>query len=187
VNRIASWFPDATERRRYQAAAANFRLPYWDFAATPPPGEHVFLDEFTTPGIAVYGPAGWQEIANPLYSYHFHPIDKSAFIHAGVSLVGAHTFSNDLLTELTRTLISSTSGTRQNEHHRALLGPMRCRTMSLLLPPWTKPCPAYSSGCTPCLATIPTLTRSATNDGANTPTRPEAHTTRARAYTTRYT
>ncbi|KXH25142.1 hypothetical protein CSIM01_11403 [Colletotrichum simmondsii] len=79
VQLIASWFPDPTERAYYQAAAIDFRIPYWDWATTPPLGESVYLSEFEQPAIEVYGPNGWQTIANPLYSYKFRPLDPQVF------------------------------------------------------------------------------------------------------------
>ncbi|OHE90735.1 hypothetical protein CORC01_13958 [Colletotrichum orchidophilum] len=79
VQMIASWFPDPTERAYYQAAAIDFRIPYWDWATTPPLGESVYLSEFEQPVIQVYGPNGWQFIANPLYSYKFRPLDPEVF------------------------------------------------------------------------------------------------------------
>ncbi|WYZ34407.1 hypothetical protein EsH8_I_000683 [Colletotrichum jinshuiense] len=79
VQMIASWFPDPLERALYQAAAVDFRIPYWDWAVAPPTGENVYLPEFGQPGIQVYGPNGWQLIANPLYSYKFRPLDPKVF------------------------------------------------------------------------------------------------------------
>ncbi|KAJ0167064.1 Tyrosinase [Colletotrichum tanaceti] len=79
VQLIASWFPDPTERSFYQDAAIDFRIPYWDWATPPPPGEMVYLSEFAEPGIQVYGPRGWQFIANPLHSYKFRPLDPEVF------------------------------------------------------------------------------------------------------------
>lgn len=82
---IASWFPDPTERAYYQDAAIDFRIPYWDWATTPPLGESVYLTEFEQPAIQLYGPNGWQTIANPLYSYKFRPLDPQVFSQGDVS------------------------------------------------------------------------------------------------------
>ncbi|KAK2059846.1 Di-copper centre-containing protein [Colletotrichum caudatum] len=79
VHLIASWFPDPTERVFYQAAADDFRIPYWDWATPPPLGETTYLPEFEELGIQVSGPKGWQLIANPLYSYKFRPLDPDVF------------------------------------------------------------------------------------------------------------
>lgn len=84
---IASWFPDPLERALYQAAAVDFRIPYWDWAVAPPTGENVYLPEFGQPGIQVYGPNGWQLIANPLYSYKFRPLDPKVFSEGDVSRI----------------------------------------------------------------------------------------------------
>ncbi|KAK2010547.1 Di-copper centre-containing protein [Colletotrichum eremochloae] len=76
---IASWFPDPTDRALYQAAAEDFRIPYWDWATPPPLGKTTYLPEFEEAGIQVNGPKGWQLIANPLYSYKFRPLDPDVF------------------------------------------------------------------------------------------------------------
>lgn len=83
---IASMFPNTTERQLYQQAASDFRLPYWDWAMGPPPGETHFPDVFWSPTIVQRGPNGIQTIRNPLYAYSFHPLDEEAFIWSPVSL-----------------------------------------------------------------------------------------------------
>ena len=56
-------------------AAANFRIPYWDWAAVPPVGQSVFPSSVGgSPYVVVDGPAGTQTIANPLWSYQFKPL-----------------------------------------------------------------------------------------------------------------
>lgn len=85
---IASLWANVEDRKRYQAAASLFRIPYWDWAASPLAGESVLPrsiggDAF----IDVSGPNGDQRIANPLYSYEFRPLDGSDFLDiAPVSL-----------------------------------------------------------------------------------------------------
>ncbi|TGO50344.1 hypothetical protein BOTNAR_0396g00080 [Botryotinia narcissicola] len=74
---IAEQFPAGAERDRYTAAAANFRIPYWDWAVVPPTGESVLPPSVSTPTVTVNGPAGVQTISNPLFSYHFNPLDPS--------------------------------------------------------------------------------------------------------------
>ena len=86
VNRIAAWFPDPNEREQYQAAAARFRVPYWDWAVTPDPGQNCFPDEFTEEAILTYGPMGYQTILNPLFCYRFQPLDPVQFNNLGVRL-----------------------------------------------------------------------------------------------------
>ncbi|KAF7957392.1 hypothetical protein EAE96_002977 [Botrytis aclada] len=77
VEFIAAQFPAGAERDRYTAAAANFRIPYWDWAVVPPTGESVLPPSVSTPTVTVNGPAGVQTISNPLFSYHFNPLDPS--------------------------------------------------------------------------------------------------------------
>ncbi|TLD13239.1 uncharacterized protein PgNI_03926 [Pyricularia grisea] len=80
IQQIASWYKDASTRKRYQRAAANFRIPYWDWAATPPEGESLLpLVVSGSPVVEVAGPNGVQNISNPLYAYEFRPLDASAF------------------------------------------------------------------------------------------------------------
>ncbi|EAQ93199.1 hypothetical protein CHGG_01434 [Chaetomium globosum CBS 148.51] len=76
---IATFWPE-DERQRYESAARRFRLPYWDWAATPPSGESVLPKSIGgSPFIEVNGPNGVQRIANPLFSYNFKPLDRTAF------------------------------------------------------------------------------------------------------------
>ncbi|PFH55678.1 hypothetical protein XA68_17829 [Ophiocordyceps unilateralis] len=80
VNAIAIMFSNATERQLYQLAAADFRLPYWDWSRSAPAGETHLPDVFWNPVVMQNGPNGVQSIKNPLYSYQFHPLDTEAFI-----------------------------------------------------------------------------------------------------------
>ncbi|KAL5320201.1 hypothetical protein ACEPPN_011002 [Leptodophora sp. 'Broadleaf-Isolate-01'] len=75
VQQIAQQYPVGPVRDQYMAAAANFRIPYWDWAASPPGGRSILPDSVMSPSIVVNGPAGVQTIANPLYSYRFQPLD----------------------------------------------------------------------------------------------------------------
>lgn len=86
VQYIASLYsPDKLDH--VQKAAKSFRLPYWDWAATPPNGTSVFpLSMGGEPNIAVSGPNGVQTIANPLFSYTFKPFNGSIFPEPPVSL-----------------------------------------------------------------------------------------------------
>ncbi len=69
VQMIAAWWPDGELRQRYQTAALNFRVPYWDFAARPPPGESVLPVAIGGSSyVDVDGPNGRQRIANPLFN-----------------------------------------------------------------------------------------------------------------------
>ncbi|TLD26588.1 hypothetical protein PspLS_04810 [Pyricularia sp. CBS 133598] len=80
IQQIASWYQDASARKQYQRAATNFRIPYWDWAATPPEDESLLpLAVSESPVVEVAGPNGVQNISNPLYAYEFRPLDASAF------------------------------------------------------------------------------------------------------------
>lgn len=82
---IASLWPQKAERERYQAAAADFRVPYWDWAVTPPMGESVLpRSVWEDSMIDVDGPNGVQKISNPFFAYGFKPLDTSAFTDAPV-------------------------------------------------------------------------------------------------------
>lgn len=78
-------FPPGSERQRYAAAALSWRLPYWDWAQTPPDGESAFPTSLQTPTINVTMPNGSAIINNPLYSYQFHPVSASDFYFQPVS------------------------------------------------------------------------------------------------------
>ncbi|KAK4034166.1 DNA-directed RNA polymerase I subunit RPA2 [Parachaetomium inaequale] len=76
---IATFWPES-ERQRYESAARRFRLPYWDWALEPPSGESVLPKSIGgNPFVDVNGPNGVQRIANPLFSYNFKPLDRTAF------------------------------------------------------------------------------------------------------------
>jgi len=78
VQQIAQQYPAGPTRNKYAAAAANFRIPYWDWAAIPAAGQSVFPESVGgSPSVSVDGPAGTQTIANPLYSYQFKPLDPT--------------------------------------------------------------------------------------------------------------
>lgn len=79
VKRVASQFPTTT-RARYQAAAASFRAPYWDWAANPPAGETFFPGAASTPTIRIVTPTSngqKVELRNPLFSYQFKPLNPN--------------------------------------------------------------------------------------------------------------
>ncbi|KAH8602664.1 hypothetical protein B0O99DRAFT_647536 [Bisporella sp. PMI_857] len=76
AQQIASWYPAGVIRNKYVLAARNFRIPYWDWAASPPAGQPVL--PFSVGGsevVEVDGPNGRQLIANPLFTYQFEPLD----------------------------------------------------------------------------------------------------------------
>lgn len=81
IQDIASLWEDVEDRTRYQAAASNFRIPYWDWAANPPAGESVLPKSIGgSEFVDVNGPNGDQRIANPLFNYEFKPLDKADFL-----------------------------------------------------------------------------------------------------------
>ncbi|KAK0657626.1 hypothetical protein B0T16DRAFT_434124 [Cercophora newfieldiana] len=81
IERIANTWPEGEERDRYTAAARRFRIPYWDWAITPPSGQSVLpLSVGGSAYVNVNGPVGSQRISNPLYSYTFKPLNATAFL-----------------------------------------------------------------------------------------------------------
>ncbi|KAK0283610.1 hypothetical protein LTR35_006069 [Friedmanniomyces endolithicus] len=72
-------FPAGAVRQRYASVALSFRLPFWDWAATPPPGQSVYPTSVTSPNVTVTTPNGTATIGNPLYAYNFHPVTHSDF------------------------------------------------------------------------------------------------------------
>lgn len=79
IQQIAQLWPAGAIKDEYVAAAANFRIPYWDWAAVPPTGQSVLPDSVGgSPTVNVNGPNGQQVIVNPLYAYQFKPLDPNA-------------------------------------------------------------------------------------------------------------
>ena len=76
MQEVVNDFPTGPDRDRYSSAASDFRIPYWDWAATPPDGQSVFPDAVSAPTVTVNAPNGTATIDNPLYSYKFHPNSK---------------------------------------------------------------------------------------------------------------
>jgi tyrosinase len=80
VLKKASEFPESQGRARYEAAAREFRMPYWDWAVVVPPGQSILPASLSSRTISVITPSsGGQRttIDNPLYSYRFNPINPS--------------------------------------------------------------------------------------------------------------
>ncbi|CZR68874.1 related to tyrosinase precursor (monophenol monooxygenase) [Phialocephala subalpina] len=91
IQQIAQQYPAGPIRDRYVAAAANFRAPFWDWAAIPPDGQSVLPASVGgSPAVVVNGPAGTQTIANPLWSYRFQPLDPSQLPDPPASLTLSH-------------------------------------------------------------------------------------------------
>jgi len=77
VQTVAARFT-GSDKTKYQNAAANFRIPYWDWAAAPPCAECqawplLVSQQYTS----VNTPTGQQTIINPLFRYDFHPSSAS--------------------------------------------------------------------------------------------------------------
>lgn len=53
------------------SAAQSLRLPYWDWAKPPPPGEEYLPSLLTNEKVSVQLPTGRTEIDNPLHRYEF--------------------------------------------------------------------------------------------------------------------
>ena len=76
---IAAQFPTA-QRTAYQAAANTLRWPYWDWAMRPANNGPVVPASVSSATISVTYPNGTTAtVANPLYSYRFHPLTASDF------------------------------------------------------------------------------------------------------------
>lgn len=87
IQQIAAQYPQGPTRDRFVAAAKNFRIPYWDWAASPPSGQSVFPTSVGgSPTVMVDGPNGSQLIGNPLFSYQFNPLNATDLPDWPVSL-----------------------------------------------------------------------------------------------------
>ncbi|PBP18012.1 tyrosinase precursor [Diplocarpon rosae] len=80
IQDLAAKFPVNT-RAQYQEAAASFRIPYWDWAATPEDGDFFPNSVGGSTTVSVITPTSNGQavsISNPLYSYNFHPLNPVA-------------------------------------------------------------------------------------------------------------
>ncbi|KAK1752501.1 hypothetical protein QBC47DRAFT_59111 [Echria macrotheca] len=81
VQSIAALWPEGDAKVKYKAAAEKFRIPYWDWASTPPSGQSVLPASVgEQPYIDIDGPSGMQRIANPLFAYTFTPLNATEFL-----------------------------------------------------------------------------------------------------------
>ena len=72
---IVNEFPAGSTKTKYQDAVQKLRLPYWDWAAKLSP---YFPPSLALPTIGVTYPNGTAAtIANPLFSYKFHPFNAT--------------------------------------------------------------------------------------------------------------
>ena len=80
VLKKAREFPENQGRARYEAAAQDFRMPYWDWGLVLPSGQSVLPTSLSSRTIAVVTPQSGGRLTtidNPLYSYRFHPINPA--------------------------------------------------------------------------------------------------------------
>ncbi|MCJ1291384.1 hypothetical protein MMC34_002927 [Xylographa carneopallida] len=63
---------NSTNGATYRAAAAKFRIPYWDWSLNPTMPSLV-----NAPTITITAPSGAQDVPNPLYNYTFNPLPTS--------------------------------------------------------------------------------------------------------------
>ncbi|KAH6678140.1 hypothetical protein B0J14DRAFT_582032 [Halenospora varia] len=78
IQDIAKQYPPEL-RSTYQAAADNFRIPYWDWAS-----DYRVPPAITQPQIQVITPTGIQTITNPLYQYKFQGYFAQSALHSGL-------------------------------------------------------------------------------------------------------
>lgn len=75
VQDVADSF-SGSDRERYVAAAAGFRIPYWDWAASSEGGV-LPSSVGGSETVEVNTPEGRRAIRNPLFSYEFHPLNTA--------------------------------------------------------------------------------------------------------------
>lgn len=85
VQYIANTFP-ANQRARWQNAAKNFRIPYWDWAAPPCSGCLSYPALITTQYVNVNTPTGMQSQLNPLFRYDFQGSPANDFVYDPVCI-----------------------------------------------------------------------------------------------------
>ncbi|KAG8628704.1 hypothetical protein KVT40_002569 [Elsinoe batatas] len=71
VNDVAAEFPNDGRRQRYQNAASNFRIPYYDWAALPCAECLPYPKLVSQMYLDVETPNGRQTLMNPLFRYNF--------------------------------------------------------------------------------------------------------------------
>lgn len=74
IQAVVQTFP-ASSRTRWANAARGFRIPYWDWAVSS--GGQTVPQSMRSQFVTVTTPSGQQSIANPLFSYTFHPLVAS--------------------------------------------------------------------------------------------------------------
>lgn len=76
VQNVVASFPQGALHDRYATAAVSIRIPYWDWAQQPAPGQPVIPASITAKYInGLVTPTGTQNnVINPLFRYTFHPL-----------------------------------------------------------------------------------------------------------------
>jgi hypothetical protein len=64
-------FPDGPQKQRYLDAAVKVRLPYWDWAKAPSPGQYIMPASVVRSAVDLIGPRGKMTVENPLLQYRF--------------------------------------------------------------------------------------------------------------------
>ncbi len=83
---VANTLFSGNEKDQYLAAAAKFRIPYWDWAAPAAPGENVLPSSISgSPWIMITLQNSTTVIPNPLYQYQFHPLSNDDMVYWPVS------------------------------------------------------------------------------------------------------
>ena len=85
ANQIANSWPASgggISKSAAQAAAKNLRMPYWDWAAIPPSGQHVLPGAISGSTITIATQTGTQTIPNPLFRYSFTQSEESALYYS---------------------------------------------------------------------------------------------------------
>lgn len=80
VQKKATEYPESQGRARYVAAAKDFRMPYWDWAAVLPAGTKVFPTSLSSKKLNLVTPTSGGKptaVDNPLYSFKFHPVNPT--------------------------------------------------------------------------------------------------------------
>jgi len=80
VQTVVKSFPAGRLQARYARAALSLRIPYWDWAAAPLPGQPTLPPSISTKYVPVTTPYGQQTILNPLFRYSTHPLVPSDMI-----------------------------------------------------------------------------------------------------------
>lgn len=98
VGEIAARFPESEGRASYVAAAKDFRIPYWDWAAVLDAETEFVPTSLSRKKLDIVTPDSKGEpksVDNPLYSFKFHPINPRPgdFPEKPVRLISANKYA----------------------------------------------------------------------------------------------